>query len=225
MKKNLETNEKHQENTRICRYYLGNRIIESSRNILKPFWLRGTLTQDELHLYELKQLRLLSIYGIGGCTPYNPTKEELELWYRFAKGEHINIDIDKEHRMKKILSLAMPRGYKRIIVEGEDCRHFFFNEHNNNVMMNEKNSVLRDLCLAKVGRIISIRQRKDYGCLQMDNIWLLNSDLGRSLETIGTVIYIDGKEEQVFLDFLPSARIGSEVIVHRNIACEVLNKF
>lgn len=191
-------------------------------NACRPPWLRGMVTQDDVRLHKLKQLRLLSVYGFGGCSPYQPNDAEMEVWHHFAKGEHLTVNAGT---MKRMLAMAMPRGHQRIVVEGEDCRDFFLNEHNRIVAETEHHEILKRLCLARIGEIINVRRREDVEAsekLLMANTPLLHSPIGPLLKRVGLVSFDDGTKEHVFLDFLPEARAGSEVIVHRSIACEIV---
>lgn len=188
----------------------------------RPPWLRGVVTQDDVGLHRLKQLRLLSVYGFGGCSPYQPNDAEMTVWRSFAKGEGLAANAEE---MKRILAMAMPRGYRRIVIEGMDCRDFFLNEHNRIVAETERHEVLKRLCLARIGEVINVRNREDIEQsekLLVANTLLLHSPLEPFLKRVGLVSFDDGTKEHVFLDFLPEVRAGSEVIVHRSIACEIV---
>ena len=189
---------------------------KETNHTLKPFWLSGMPTQDEAVIRSNRQLRLLSIYGIGGCSVIELNERQMDLWLGFAMGG------SKDHEgIRLLLAKAIPKAYKAVILDGKDCTEYFSGEHNTRVRETKTTESQIQLCLAREGELLDILDRAKAGRLLMTNTRLLRSKIGKSLGKIGLIGFENGQAEHAFLDFLPGARIGDNVIMHRNIACEI----
>ena len=182
---------------------------------LKPVWLRDLSTQDEAIMHSRRQLRLLSVYGIGGCSMIELNDMWTDLWLDFAMSGSNDCE-----GIKSLLAKAIPKAYKAVILDGKDCTEYFFGEHNARVRETKTTESQIRLCLAREGELLDILDRARAGRLLMANTRLLKSKMGKSLGKIGLIGFGNGQTEHAFLDFVPGVRIGDNVIAHRNIACE-----
>jgi len=181
----------------------------------KPVQLRDLSTQDEPIIRGHRQLRLLSIYGIGGCSIIELNEQQMDLWLSFAMGGSKDCE-----GIKLLLVEAIPKAYKAVILDSKDCAEYFFGEHNARVRETKTTKSQIQLCLAREGDLLDILDRAKAERLLMTNTRLLKSKIGKSLSKVGLVESKGGKMEHAFLDFVPDAQIGDNLIMHRNIACE-----
>jgi len=188
---------------------------KETSHAFKPVWLRDSPTQDESIFHRHGQLRLLSIYGIGGCSVIELNEQQMGLWFDFAMR-----GIEDREGIKLLLTEAIPRAYMAVILGGEDCRGYFLGKHNRRVRETKTTESQIRLCLAREGELLDMLDRTKAGRLLMTNTRLLKSRIGKSLGKVGRIGFENGQVEHAFLDFVPGARIGDNVIVHRNIACE-----
>jgi hypothetical protein len=186
---------------------------KDARHIFKPVWLRDSPTQDETTLHSQRQLRLLSVYGIGGCSVIELSDQQMKSWYDFAMGG------PKGAGIEALLAVAIPKAYKAVILERKDCTGYFATEHNERVRATKTTESQIRLCLAREGELLDVLDRAKAGRLLMTNTRLLKSSIGKSLSRVG-LIGFGGQVEHTFLDFVPDASVGDNVVVHRNIACE-----
>jgi len=192
------------------------RIVRS--HTARAPWLRDTVTQQDTEMRRLRQLRLVATYGIGGCSRILLSPRQSDAWADLARGSKVS---DTERAwIESFLKVAIPNAYRRVMHEQTDCRGYFLGEHNDRVIEQKPTESRKRLCLAREGEVKEIMNRGQASTLLMSNTLLLRSRIGKSLDRIGLIGFKDGTEEHAFLDFLPDARVGSRVIVHRNIACE-----
>lgn len=166
------------------------------------------IKEEEKFEARAKEMRKLSIYGIGGCAIFTLSKEELEKMFLFAKGF-----VDYDEKIDELLRKALPRAYPEIS-KGKRCRDYFLGEHNKRII--EESG--RSFCLAKIGVVEKIFPREK---MNFRNVHLLKSSIGDKFKIVGLVSFEDSSE-YVFLDFLDEVKEGDKVIVHRGIACEIL---
>ncbi|VVB73686.1 Uncharacterised protein [uncultured archaeon] len=193
----------------------GEERFDPCGHTLKPVWLRDMQTQDETILRASRQLRLMSVYGIGGCSVIQLSEDQMDEWFLFAK------DMGRPTQgMHLLLAEAIPKAYGAVVYRKRDCREYFLGEHNDRVRATKTTASQIRLCLARTGEILDIVERNKAGRLLMTNTALLRSKTGKRLERIGVIGTEVGQAEHAFLDFVPGARIGDRTIIHRNIACE-----
>jgi hypothetical protein len=194
-----------------------NKSDNEANHTLKPFWLKDVVTQDEVIMHRRRQLRLLSVYGIGGCAVIELNSIQMNLWLDFTTGKSNDYD-----GINRLLAEAIPKAYRAVILDGKDCTKYFSGEHNTRIRETKTTESQIQLCLAREGELLDMLDRAKTGRLLMTNTRLLKSKIGKSLDRIGLIGSKDGRVEHAFLDFVPSAKIGDAVIIHRNIVCEIL---
>jgi len=187
----------------------------------KPLWRKDKEeeeTKDSLMLREHKQLRLMSVYGIGGCSVVKLTDEEMDSWFDFATGKgKATIGIHA------LLARAIPKAYDAVMTRKLDCREYFFGEHNARVKATKVTGSRIRLCLAREGSVESVLDRTLAAQMLMTNTALLKSKTGKRLSRVGIIDTNEGAE-YAFLEFIPGVSIGDAVIIHRNIACEIVRE-
>lgn len=178
----------------------------------------------------LADLRTLSRYGLG-CAVFTLSPDELRKYFMFATGKRNSID-------ERIMRKSIPRAYPAAL---PDCRGYFFGAHNRKVMdcrgaagrgnatrrvsknLRESFRTLRDFrefCLARKAKLVGIKKASDLTGDERNGIaFLLDSPISRSIRSIG-IVRLGRRMVPVLLDTLEGARIGDEIIVHRNVACE-----
>lgn len=198
-----------------------NRALE--KYMLKMPLTYDRMTQKEKEFYVHKQLTLFARFGLGGCseTPLNYT--EFDALMKLAKGDKFP-NSEYEKWIFELLETHFPKAFENRKKEGDkwNCLTYFLGAHNKEVTSTPAIKSEIKLCLARRCQVLQIKKRSEIEKPDIKNIILLKSKFGDDMHRIGLIRFLDGTEEQVFLDFLPRARVGSRIVAHWSIACALL---